>query len=76
MDGSDDKIRDGIAALSEQLSRLYEKHGTVDHPALLECSAQLDRLIVQWYRTGRPNTYPKGRGSKWPTRFPSSGTTR
>ena len=64
MDGSDDKIMDGIAALSEQLSRLYEKHGTVDHPALLTCSTQLDRLIVEWYRTGLPNVYSKGRGSK------------
>ncbi|NMP22227.1 aspartyl-phosphate phosphatase Spo0E family protein [Sulfobacillus sp. DSM 109850] len=51
MDGLERTISDDIATLSRQLCRLYETHAAFTHPAVLECSVQLDRLIVECYRT-------------------------
>lgn len=61
MDRLNRKVVDDIAILSHQLRHLYEIHATFDHPTVLECSAELDRLIVQWYRRDFHDDQSKGR---------------
>lgn len=49
-----DDLLEKIRKTREELARLIQEKGSIDHPALLEKSRQLDELINEYHKKRPP----------------------
>lgn len=50
MKGQERAMWDAMAALSDQITQLYDERTSLTDPIIVERSRQLDNLVVAWYR--------------------------
>ncbi len=50
MKGQERAMWDAMAALSDQITQLYDEHTSLTDPIIVERSRQLDNLVITWYR--------------------------